>query len=88
MSDRRFEFALVGYYLWSQAPDDPVETILLPSGWVESASPFIPGVAGLVCDEDFLFTALPSGMAKEFARGFDEPDERLCWFLRQRAVPT
>ena len=90
MIDHRFEYALVGYHLWLESIDvEPVETIPMPPGWIESASPFVPGFAGLtVCDEGLLFTALPPGLAADFARGFDKPDEHLFWYLRQRLVPS
>jgi hypothetical protein len=81
----RFEFSLLGY-TWSQPPGEADETIVLPSGWIESMSPFIPGVGGLIVDEELLFTALPLGLASDMARGFDRPDERLRWFLRQRPI--
>lgn len=81
----RFEFSLVGY-TWSQPPDEADETIVLPSGWIESMSPFMPGAVGLIMDEELLFTALPPGLASDMARGFDRPDERLHLFLRQRPI--
>lgn len=82
----RFEFALLGY-TWSNPPDAPDEVIVLPAGWVESGSPFIPGFWGtMILDDAVIITALPSGMASRLARGFDEPNEEIRWFLRQRQV--
>ena len=77
-------FSLVGY-CFGVPPELGVVEILLPGGWIESLSVF-DGNYIPMDDLDESYVALPVGYATGLARGFDEPDERLRWYLRRRLV--
>lgn len=61
----------------------PEETIILPPGWIESSNPNY-GLASWGWQDCPVeqYVALGRGQAGEIARGFDEPDDRLDWYLR------